>query len=108
MQGRIDKGVKPKRKTIFHNLLDPELNLTGKTPTADYMAGEAFSLCVAASDTSGNVMTTAIYHTITNPAIYNSVKHELREAFPDPSKKLAFTDLEKLPYLTGIVKEAQR
>lgn len=108
VQLRIERGIKPRRKTIFHNLLDPELNLTGQLPTTDYMADEAFSLGAAASDTSGNVMTVATYHTIKNPQIYESVKRELREAFPDPTQRLAFKDLEKLPYLGGIVKEGQR
>jgi hypothetical protein len=75
--------------------------------TAD-LADEAFAICTAAADTTGNAMGMAAYRTITNPEIYGKVKKELQEAFPDVSAPMKFTDLEKLPYLTGIIKEGQR
>jgi cytochrome P450 len=72
------------------------------------MADEAFDFLTAASDTAGNAMTVATHHVITNPQIYERVKRELRSRFPDPNAKLDFTELEKLPYLTAVVKEGLR
>jgi cytochrome P450 len=108
VQDNINQGVKPGRRTIFHNLLDPELIAGSNVPTVDDMAGEAFSMCVAASDTTGNALTTATYQLIRNTKIYGLVKGELRRAFPDPNQRFPYATLEKLPYLTGVVKEAQR
>jgi len=33
---------------------------------------------------------------------------ELKEAYPDPEQKMEFLTLEKLPYLTGVIKEGLR
>ena len=72
------------------------------------MEEEASDLCVAASETVGNAMTVATYHVITNPEIYANLRKELIEAFPDPSAEIGFAALEKLPYLTGVIREGQR
>lgn len=72
------------------------------------MAEEAFSICAAASDTTGNALTVAVYHVVTNPAIYANLRAELLERFPKDDEALRFTELEKLPYLTGVVKEGLR
>jgi cytochrome P450 len=111
---RVDEqfkaGSKPSRRTIFHELLDPSSTdeKTSTTPSIKRLYGEALSFCTAAADTTGNAMDTAAYHVVTNPDIYEKLKKELREAFPDPSIDLEYTTLEKLPYLTGVVKEGQR
>ena len=72
------------------------------------MAEEAFSICAAASDTTGNAMTVAAYHVITNPAIYARLRKELLAKFPDSESEIGYVELEKLPYLTGVVKEGLR
>jgi len=79
-----------------------------KPRKVDDVTGEAFSICVAASDTSANALTTATYHLIQNPTLYKKLRDELRENFSSPNERLPFAQLEKLPYLTGVVKETQR
>jgi cytochrome P450 len=103
-------GIKPNRRTIFHELLDQTSTEeeTPSPPSVDRLNGEALSFCTAAADTTGNAMEMAAYHVVTNPDIYEKLKKELRDAFPDPSTDLDYTTLEKLPYLTGVVKEGQR
>jgi cytochrome P450 len=103
-------GIKPNRRTIFHELLDPSStdDETSSPPSFERLYGEALSFCTAAADTTGNAMEMAAYHVVTNPDIYRELKKELRDAFPDPSVDLDYTTLEKLPYLTGVVKEGQR
>jgi hypothetical protein len=108
VQDKIDRGVEPKRSSVFYQLLNPQLNPDSELPTIDLMADEAFDFCVAGSDTTGNALTVGTYHVITNPDIYETVKQELRNCFPDPNIKLGYTVLEKLPYLTGIVRESLR
>ncbi|KAH6893038.1 cytochrome P450 [Thelonectria olida] len=108
VQNRISQGAKPERLTIFHQLLDPDAYEDHVVPTVDDVVDEAFSMTTAAADTTGNAMTMAAFHIVTNPIIYGRLILELREAFPDPTAELSFTELEKLPYLTGIIKEGQR
>jgi cytochrome P450 len=103
-------GIKPSRRTIFHELLDPSSTdeETSPLPSVERLYGEALSFCTAAADTTGNAMEMAAYHVVTNLDIYDRLKKELREAFPDPSTDLDYATLEKLPYLSGVVKEGQR
>jgi len=108
VQNNIDEGVTPRRPTIFYELLAPELNPAKQRPQTKVIVDEAWGICVAASDTTGNAMTVATYHVITNPEIYEALKQELRSRFPDLNQQLAYTELEKLPYLTGVVKEGLR
>lgn len=77
-------------------------------PSVDDIVDEVFSMTTAAADMIGNAMTVAALHIVRNPTIYGRLIMELREAFPDPTAELSFSELEKLPYLTGIVKEGQR
>lgn len=88
--------------------MDPAAHEGRIVPRTSDLADEAFAICTAAADTTGNAMGMAAYKTITNPEIYAKVKKELRDAFPDASAELNLTALEKLPYLTGIIKEGQR
>ncbi len=108
VQDKINQGVKSRRRTIFHEILDPNTNTASVLPTVDDVTGEAFTICVAASDTTGNTLTTATYQLIRNPQLYEALRRELRQAFPDPDQRFPYAKLEKLPYLTGVVKEAQR
>jgi cytochrome P450 len=108
VQKQVDQDIKPTRETIFHQLMDPSAAEGHIVPRAADLADEAFAICTAAADTTGNAMGMAAYKTITNPEIYAKVKKELQDAFPDASAPMKFTDLEKLPYLTGIIKEGQR
>ena len=103
-------GVKPSRRTIFHELLDPSTldEEDSSPPSEERLYGEALSFCTAAADTTGNAMEMAAYHVVTQPDIYDKLKKELYAAFPDSSKDLDYATLEKLPYLTGVVKEGQR
>nr|WNS47923.1 CapH [Capnodium sp. TTI-000886] len=104
----IAAGIKPKRRTIFHQLLDSSAEEGHAAPSDSKLADEALSITGAAADSTGNAMSYAIYNVITKPHIYEKVKKELREAFPNDDEELKLSILEQLPYLTGIVKEAQR
>ena len=53
-------------------------------------------------------MTVAAYHVITHPEMYEKLANELEAAFPDSSKRIDFVELEKLPYLSAVIREGQR
>ncbi|KAK3044690.1 hypothetical protein LTS18_000614, partial [Coniosporium uncinatum] len=104
-EGKIKATDRP---TIFTELLDPEKQDGWPVPSVFDLKDEVYSLLAAAADTTGNAMTTAAYHVLANKDVYAKVRKELKDAFPDPDAKLDFVTLERLPYLTGVIKEGLR
>ncbi|KAH8894326.1 cytochrome P450 [Thozetella sp. PMI_491] len=101
-----DAGKKESRPTIFHTLLSTDPSLYD-IPLDAYCIGESFSFLQAASDTTGNAMSLAAYRIMSSPEVYATLRKELCDAFPDPDN-MPLAELEKLPYLTGVVKEGLR
>ncbi|CZR59395.1 uncharacterized protein PAC_09287 [Phialocephala subalpina] len=104
--GKVSDSSQP---SIFQELLSPE----GKdedyvVPTVDQLKDEAHSILAAAADTTGNAMTVAAYHTVSNPEIFEMLRRELKENFPDSEQELGFVELERLSYLTAVIKEGLR
>ena len=96
---QIDEGKKQERPTIFSTLLSPENKPDGyQIPPNHHLKDEAYSVIMAAADTTGNSMTVSFFHALRNPEIYRKLSEELKNAFPDPTD-LPFAELEKLPYL---------
>ncbi|KAK1754045.1 cytochrome P450 [Echria macrotheca] len=109
--GDVEHDRKPERETIFHGLLDPEATkaqgLVG-VPTVQNMVDEAFGFLGAASETAGNAMTMCAFHVLYDREIYKRLRAELVQAFPDPTTQMDLLALEKLPYLTAVIKEGLR
>ena len=106
----VEAGVKPERETIFHTLLNPDAARAEgyEVPTVQHMVDESFGMLAAAAETAGNAMTICAFHVVFNPEIYAKLRTELCDAFPDPAKPMDFLTAEKLPYLTGVVKDGLR
>ncbi|KAM0705953.1 hypothetical protein Q7P35_007313 [Cladosporium inversicolor] len=97
------------RSTIFTSLLSNDDKPEGfQVPTTLELKDEAYSVLVAAADTTGNAMTVAAFNAIYNPEIYRKLVTELEDRFPDRTSQLPFVELERLPYLTAVVKEGLR
>lgn len=94
----MDAGRKVGKPSLFEVLLTPGKD-NPVPPTPDQIKDEAHSVLAAASDTTGNAMTVAAYHVVSNPKMYKALTDELREAFPDPGVTMDYLTLEKLPYL---------
>ncbi len=91
------------RQTIFTTLLTEEDKPDGyQIPTTWQLKDEAFSVLVAAADTTGNAMTVATFNVLHNQSIYRKLVAELEKTFPNPSQRLSFVELERLPYLVRL------
>lgn len=103
---KLRQGHDIGRQTIFTTLLSEEDKPDGfEVPTTWELKDEAYSVLVAAADTTGNAMTVAAFNVLYNPAIYDKLASELERSFPEISSGLPFTELERLPYLVGTTSE---
>ncbi|KAL0066650.1 hypothetical protein AAF712_006253 [Marasmius tenuissimus] len=62
----------------------------------------------AGTDTVGNACIIGTFHLLNDRRILEKLEKELDEAWKDVEDGVSFEKLEKLPYLTGVVKESLR
>ena len=72
------------------------------------MAQEAFSILTASSGIVARTMTAAMYHLHANPLTLRRLKEELKLAISYPYGKFDLLELERLPFLTAVLKESLR
>jgi len=105
----IEKGVVPERETIFHTILNPEAGEEDyRVPEMQKVVDEAYGITGAAVETTGNTLAVCAFWVLYERGVQERLRRELVEAFPDPRKRMDYLTLEKLPYLTGVVKEGLR
>ncbi|KAF9019737.1 cytochrome P450 [Hymenopellis radicata] len=95
-------------ETIYHHLITPELVKKGEVPSKKALIDEAMVLLIAGTDTASNAMTIGFFHLLANEGIKKTLQAELREAWPEKDTPFSYEMAEKLPYLTGVIKEALR
>lgn len=69
---------------------------------------DAVNVTGAGAETTGSTAARAIFEVLSIPVIYRRLSKELRDAFPDGIDSMTIPALEKLPLLTGVIKEALR
>ena len=62
----------------------------------------------AGTHTTSWILTVIAFHLISQPPLLRRLKEELRAAHPNPSSKPTLPELEKLPFLTAVLKEGLR
>lgn len=92
--------------TLFHHLL--QSNLSPQEKTIEHMTREGFIVVQAGSDTTGIALTVTAFHILNNTTILARVKEELTEALPDSQAQPTWVELEKLSYLSAVIKEGLR
>lgn len=108
LKENIDSGNDAKtRSTIFHQLLDPNATEGHVVPAVEDLTDEAFTILSAAADTTGHALATTVFHVLSDARVYRTLSLELSDVSQD-STPPSFTILEKLPYLTGVIKEGLR
>ncbi|KAF9039634.1 cytochrome P450 [Hymenopellis radicata] len=95
-------------KTIYHHLITPDLIKNGEVPSKKALIDEALVLLVAGTDTSSNAMSIGFFHLVSNPEAMKKLQAELQAAWPEKDTPFSYEMAEKLPYLTGVIKEALR
>ncbi|KAG6833729.1 hypothetical protein H0H87_001161 [Tephrocybe sp. NHM501043] len=69
---------------------------------------EMFSLLQAGTESPGNACAVGTYHVLSDPQVHARLFEELSHAWPDSDAPVEYSVLEKLPYLTAVIKESLR
>ncbi|KAL5354952.1 cytochrome P450 [Aspergillus floccosus] len=96
----------PARKTIYDKLSDPSLPPAERT--LQRIQDEGVVLLAAGTETTGRALTIASFYLARDKAMTNRLRDELRQVMPRPTDTVSWTELEKLPYLNGVVYESLR
>ncbi|KAF9003561.1 cytochrome P450, partial [Cyathus striatus] len=89
---------------VYHYLLSPRTTI----PSRSSLMGETMALIAAGHDTVGGAVIVGTYHVLRNPHVHRRLGLELQQAWPDMHSGVMFQTLEKLPYLTAVIKESLR
>ncbi|KAM7182881.1 putative cytochrome P450 E-class, group I [Rhypophila sp. PSN 637] len=119
VRNQIAQGIKPARRTIFHDLMEPPVSIEDKKVMPEGMKhrqslsdetvlGDAVNVTGAGAETTGSTTARAIIEVLSNPVIYQRLTKDLRDEFPDGIDSMTLPAPEKLPLLTGVIKEALR
>lgn len=104
---RMIKTDRRRKDTIFAQILStdlPESELTDQR-----LIDEGVLIATAGSETTAWAITITTYHLMRSPAVLDRLRRELSNLPIPPGDPVAqWTDLERLPYLTAVLKEGLR
>ena len=95
-------------RTIFDTALKPSAEKAQDRPSVDALTADTLLQLIAGTDTSAHVLVVATYNVLRDTRILKTLQNELREAIPEKDALLKWADLEKLPYLRGVIEESLR
>ncbi|KAJ5677809.1 Cytochrome P450 [Penicillium maclennaniae] len=92
--------------SIFDALVSPHVPPEEKT--LDRLEDESALLLGAGTETTARAIVLTMFHLINNRNMTLKLRDELRTVLETPTSKASWTQLEKLPYLTGVINEGLR
>ncbi|KAI5893955.1 cytochrome P450 [Schizophyllum commune H4-8] len=96
-------------ETVYHHLISTDSGEASvETPSRQSLLGEAINLLLAGNHTVAAACAVGCYHILSNKDILHKLVVELKNAIPQPSSLIEFDVVEKLPYLTAVIKESLR
>lgn len=95
-------------RTIFHELMASS-SLPPEEKTVERLAHDGQVLNQAGTLTTSYALCVAVYHLLDQPDCLRKLRDELLVAFPKPNAlTMSIADLQQLPYLSAVTKEAMR
>ncbi|KAA8651059.1 uncharacterized protein ATNIH1004_003752 [Aspergillus tanneri] len=92
---------------VYHALISLE-ELDTSIPSHASLLEAAVSMVIVRTDTTAATLALGTYQVLCKPDIYTKLKEKLLNAWPDFEQRPRAADLERLPYLTAVIKEALR
>ncbi|KAJ6092288.1 cytochrome P450 [Penicillium canescens] len=107
-QAKIASGEKQSgaTRTIFHELLTGDLPDEEKRLERLWQEGQI--VVGAGTETTAWALSVMLYYILDNTEILAKLQQELTNAMPDPSQRISWSELEKLPYLSAVICEGLR
>ncbi|KAB8221594.1 cytochrome P450 [Aspergillus novoparasiticus] len=99
-------GAVDKHTTIYDQLTDPSIP-AGERPL-QRLQDEGLLLISAGTETTARALTTACFHIASDDQVRTRLREELRTVLSTPTSPVTWSELERLPYLTGTVNESLR
>ncbi|KAI0058623.1 putative cytochrome P450 [Artomyces pyxidatus] len=93
---------------IYHELLNIDAQKGRLLPSKLSLFHEAQVLLAAGTDTVGVALMSTVYHLLAHPDMCTRLRMELRSVWLSCDECPRYEVLEKLPYLTAVVKEGLR
>ncbi|PBK62229.1 cytochrome P450, partial [Armillaria solidipes] len=90
-------------ETIYHRLLED-----AERPSRKGLLADAQTFLFAGTDTTSNAMIVGFFNVLNNLSVRAKLLAELKAMWPEKESPMPYDSLEKLPYLTGVVKESLR
>ncbi|MCJ1457978.1 hypothetical protein MMC28_008347 [Mycoblastus sanguinarius] len=108
VKANLEAGIKPTgQRTIFYDILtNPQVGPEEKTTR--HLMNEAQVLVAAGTVSTGHTLSTTTFHVLDNPEILCKLQDELKTVMPNADASPSWTQLERLPYLTAVIKEGLR
>jgi len=95
-------------RVIYNELLNPDANKGLAPPTASRLCDDARTLFAAGSHPAGTTLMTGAFHILRNPEAKQRLVDEVHTVWPVLDQAPSYEQLEKLPFLTAVTKEALR
>ncbi|OGM47432.1 benzoate 4-monooxygenase cytochrome P450 [Aspergillus bombycis] len=95
-----------KHKTIYDQLTDP--SIPPEERSLQRLQDEGLLLISAGTETTARALTATCFHIASDEQMRTRLREELRTVLPSPTSPVTWSELERLPYLTGTVNESLR
>jgi cytochrome P450 len=105
MNGKYDSQQNAEHPTLFYELFKSDLPPHERS--LERLEHEGQSIVGAGVETTRYTLSLATFHILNNPIVYKRLQDELFKAIPDPTSFPSLSELERLPYLTGVIQEGE-
>ncbi|KAJ5769074.1 Cytochrome P450 [Penicillium odoratum] len=102
------KGKTPSFSTVMERLLIPLPEKGYAVPDKSGLRDELLTLISAGDDTTGIANTVTLFYIFNDRQIHARLLAELKTVLPTSNSHTTYIQLEKLPYLTAVIKEGLR
>jgi len=101
-------GKTPPFPTLMERLLIPMPDKGYRLPNKQGLRDEILTILSAGNDTTGTANLVTIFNILNNEKIHARLLAELKTVLPTLKSRARYMDLEKLPYLSAVIKEGLR
>ncbi|KAL4862989.1 hypothetical protein BDV12DRAFT_206853 [Aspergillus spectabilis] len=95
-----------KSDNLINALAAPSMPEHMRSP--ERLMNEGFALVIGGTETTARTLSVGAWHLFASEDIRRKLRDELKTVMPKPDSRPRWNELEKLPYLTGVVNESLR